>query len=119
MIAQELFSGRILNRSARPVHHIAAAGVCSILWCAAAQGAVAPLVANLRSGQEVPPNASAARGCGRFEIDTIANTLKYHISFGGLSAAETAAHIHGVAAPGVNAGVLHPLPPGNPKVGVW
>lgn len=77
------------------------------------------LVASLRGGQEVPPVVTNARGCGRFEIDVNANTLKFHISFGGLSSPETAAHIHGPAGPGVNAGVVFPLPSGNPKVGVW
>ena len=77
------------------------------------------LVAALRGGQEVPPVATPARGCGRFEIDVNANTMKFHISYGGLTAAETAAHIHGPAGPGVNAGVVFALPAGNPKVGVW
>jgi len=77
------------------------------------------LVAALRGGQEVPPVATPARGCGRFEVDINANTLKFHISYGGLTSPETAAHIHGPAGPGVNAGVVFPLPAGNPKVGVW
>jgi len=80
------------------------------------------LVADLRAGQEVPPTPSGGRGCGVFRIDTVANTLSYYISFSGLLGGpgdETGAHIHGFAPPGVNAGVVHPLPLGNPKVGVW
>ena len=69
--------------------------------------------------QEVPLVASAALGAGRFIIDTNANTMTYRITFGGLSSAETAAHIHGIAAQGANGGVLVALPAGNPKVGVW
>ena len=69
--------------------------------------------------QEVGPNASPAIGGGQFLIDTDANTVTYHISFTGLVAAETAAHIHGFTDPGVNAGVLVGLPAGNPKIGVW
>ncbi len=69
--------------------------------------------------QEVPPNPSTAIGGGQFLIDTDANTVNFHLVYTGLGAAEIAAHIHGPAAPGVNAGVLFPLPMGNPKVGVW
>src|SRR5690242_16617591 len=73
----------------------------------------------LNPRQEVPPVAAGPLGAGRFVIDTDANTVTYRITFSGLTSAETAAHIHGVTGPGVNAGVLTPLPPGNPKVGVW
>lgn len=69
--------------------------------------------------QEVPPNASPALGGGQFLIDTIANTVTYHLAFTGLGSAEVGAHIHGPAAPGANAAVVLPLPPGNPKAGVW
>lgn len=69
--------------------------------------------------QEVPPTTSTAFGCARFEIDVCNNQLFYYIVFTGLSTPETGAHIHGPAAPGVNAGVKHLLPAGNPKVGVW
>jgi len=72
----------------------------------------------LNPRQEVPPVASSALGGGRFLIDTDANEVSYWISCGGLSSAELSAHIHGAAA-GVNGGVLHTLPAGNPKIGVW
>lgn len=73
----------------------------------------------LNPRQEVPLVASGAMGGGRFTINTDTNTIRYWISYGGLSSAETAAHIHGYAAPGFNAGVVHGLPAGNPKIGVW
>ena len=76
-------------------------------------------VLHLQGMQEVPANASPAIGGGWAFIDTDANTLRYYISFSGLTAAESAAHFHGPAPPGVNAGVMHALPAGNPKVGVW
>jgi hypothetical protein len=69
--------------------------------------------------QETPPNASPATGSATLVLNTAANTLSYNIVYSGLTAAETAAHIHGFAAPGVPAGVLHPLPAANPKIGVW
>ncbi len=76
-------------------------------------------VANLEAMQEVPPNVSPAMGTGIFVIDVVNDTISYRIEFGGLTAAETAAHFHGPAGPGVNAGVLVALPAGNPKAGVW
>jgi hypothetical protein len=69
--------------------------------------------------QEVPPNGSPATGIAHTVIDLSTNTLFYHISYSGLTGTEFAAHIHGFAPPGQNAGVLHGLPPSNPKVGAW
>jgi hypothetical protein len=69
--------------------------------------------------QEVPPNGSPATGLGQFLIDTNTNTLFYYITYSGLTTAETAAHIHGYAPAGVNAGIVHPLPATNPKIGSW
>ncbi|HYE63226.1 MAG TPA: CHRD domain-containing protein [Phycisphaerales bacterium] len=76
-------------------------------------------VAVLSAMQEVPTNASTAQGYGRFVIDTVANTMSYRIVYAGLTSAETAAHIHGMSDPGVNSGVVHALPSGPVKVGVW
>ncbi len=73
----------------------------------------------LDDAQEVPPTGSPAFGGGQFQIDTDANTVSFRIAFVGLTAAETLAHIHGPADPGVNGGVLTALPLGNPKTGVW
>jgi hypothetical protein len=73
----------------------------------------------ISSSQEVPPSGTGATGTGQIVIDTDANTLSYNISYSGLSSTETAAHIHGFAARGVNVGVLHGLPATNPKIGTW
>jgi len=73
----------------------------------------------LSDKQEVPPTVSPAFGGGQFLIDTDANTVTYEIAFVGLTGAETAAHIHGPADPGMNGGALHALALGNPKGGVW
>jgi hypothetical protein len=72
--------------------------------------------ATLDGLQEVGPNASPATGSGTFNLDA-AKVLHYNISFSGLLAAETMAHIHGPATPGVNAGVVFGLPLGSPIVG--
>jgi Cu/Zn superoxide dismutase len=98
---------------------VVAALICSAGFTHAASADVHTMVADLRGGQEVPPVATTAFGSGRFIVDTDAKTVTYHISFTGLSSAESGAHIHGAADPGVNAGIKHNLGTGNPKVGVW
>lgn len=77
------------------------------------------MVALVNGASETPPNGSLGQGIAFCTIDTGANTLSYEIAFGGLGSGESAAHIHGFAAPGVPAGVLHALPAGSPKTGTW
>lgn len=73
-------------------------------------------VANLDAAQEafhnddpqgVPPDRSGS-GVGNFTL-TDTGTFSYTISYSGLSGNSTAAHIHGPAQPGFDAGVLIPL----------
>ncbi len=73
----------------------------------------------LEGGQEVPPNPSPATGIGTFTLNDAETQLSINITFSGLVAAESNAHIHGAAAPGINAGVRFGLPAGSPKVTVW
>lgn len=65
--------------------------------------------ATLSGTAEVPPNASAATGTmeGRFNAET--NQLTWTVTYSGLSAPATAAHLHGPALPGQNAGVVVPF----------
>ena len=77
------------------------------------------MTATINGSQEVPPSGSPGTGSAAITVDTDTNTLNFNITFSGLVAPETAAHFHGPAAPGVNAGVIFPLPLGSPKVGVW
>lgn len=83
------------------------------------RGQIVSAVAELTGDQEVPANASPARGFALFNMDYCRNEMQYYIAYSGLTAAEVAAHIHGRALPGVNAGILEPLPAGMPKVGTW
>jgi len=73
----------------------------------------------INGAQEVPPNASAGTGTGTIDVNTVTNQLSYNITFSGLGSAESMAHIHGFAAPGSNAGIIHTLPNGSPKIGVF
>ncbi len=77
------------------------------------------LAALLRGSKEVPPNDSPATGRGMFIVDPDHNRVMYTLQYQGLEAAETGAHIHGPASSSENAPVLHPLPLGKIKNGVW
>lgn len=61
------------------------------------QGLSAPITytTDLNGASEAPPNASPATGFAKVIIDTDANTLAIDVSFSGLLALPTAAHIHG------------------------
>jgi hypothetical protein len=73
----------------------------------------------LTSGQEPPPNTnnSKALGVAFVTFDTDTDEVCFSISYedSNLTSAETNAHFHAPAAPGVNAGVIIQLPPGSPK----
>lgn len=75
--------------------------------------------ASLDGLQEVPPTPSSGFGTGHVSVNTVTNQLAFDLTFTGLSAAETMAHIHGPAMAGANAGIKFNLPLGNKKVGVW
>ena len=70
-------------------------------------------VASLRGSEEVPANPSTARGTAVVLLNTAETQARVSLQFSGLSSAQTAAHIHGPGAVGVNAPVLFPLPNGS------
>ena len=60
--------------------------------------------ATLRSSTEVPANDSKGHGMLRGTVDTTTDELTYHVTFEGLTGPAVAAHFHGPAMPGQNAG---------------
>ena len=102
---------------------LSAAAAVAALSCATAAFATHYVAnVNISAANEVPTNASPATGTAFVSINTVTNTLTYNITYtnGLLLGAETAAHIHGFAAAGVNAGVKHALPAtAGVKVGTW
>ncbi|MFI5130513.1 MAG: CHRD domain-containing protein [Chitinophagales bacterium] len=64
------------------------------------------LKANLQGSQQVPPNASTAKGTAIVRYNTVTNALDLVGDYQGLAAAVSASHIHSPAAPGANAAVL-------------
>lgn len=75
----------------------------------AASAATLHFEASLDRKSEVPPKLGDASGQALATLDTATKTLSYTITFGGLSGPATAAHFHGPAAVGANAGVAVPI----------
>jgi len=67
------------------------------------------LKAVLQGSQEVPANASTAKGSVIVRYNTVTNSLELGGNYQNLTTDISASHIHGPAAPGVNASVLLPL----------
>ena len=63
----------------------------------------------LAASQEVPPNGSQGTGTVVTTLDKSTRTLKWTVSYSGLSGPVRAGHFHGPAAPGTNAGVVVPF----------
>ena len=59
---------------------------------------------------EVPANASAATGTADIDYDPASKKLSWKLTYSGLSGAATAAHFHGPAEAGKNAGVAVAIP---------
>lgn len=72
----------------------------------------------MNASSEVPPNMARGSGMAEATLDKGTNVLKYKITYSGLSGPATAAHFHGPAAAGANAGVVVPFTsPANPIEG--
>src|SRR3954469_20639207 len=65
--------------------------------------------ATLDGKSQVPPNSSAATGTADIDYDPASKKLSWKLSYSGLSGPATAAHFHGPAEPGKNAGVAIPI----------
>jgi hypothetical protein len=62
--------------------------------------------ADLKSSEEVPPNDSPGTGRADITLDTDANKVSWKITHEGLTGDATAAHFHGPAKVGENAGPI-------------
>src|ERR1700733_14608637 len=66
--------------------------------------------ATLDGKSEVPPNTSAATGTADIDYDAATKKLTWKLTYSGLSGPATAAHFHGPAEVGKNAGVAVAIP---------
>lgn len=68
------------------------------------------LSANLQPSSEVPPTATRGSGTVDATYDTATHTLQWTATYEHLTGPATAAHFHGPAPVGQNAGVQVPIP---------
>jgi len=68
------------------------------------------LKADLKGATEVPPTDSKGTGTAAITYDSADKKLTWTVTYSGLSGPATAAHFHGPAEPGKNAGVAVPIP---------
>jgi hypothetical protein len=85
------------------------AAVFAAGFITAASAATLQFHATMNGASEVPPKQTAGTGDAQATLDTTSKVLTYTVTFDGLSGPATAAHFHGPAAPGKNAGVAVPI----------
>lgn len=85
---------------------VALSGVTALPACAATE----TFKADLSPQEEVPPH-SDLKGTGHVEatVDTGSLKMTYHVAYDGLTGIASAAHFHGPAGKGKNAGVAVPV----------
>lgn len=96
-------------------HALLGASIASVLGlCAYGTTAIASnptaMTARLAGSSEVPAVTSDASGMVEATLDSDSQILTWKITHSGLSGAATAAHFHGPAMAGQNAGVVVPIP---------
>lgn len=65
--------------------------------------------AMLDGKSEVPANTSAGKGTADIDYDAASKKMSWKLTYSGLSGPATAAHFHGPAEAGKNAGVMVPI----------
>lgn len=101
---------------------LAAGALIAVGVSFAAQAAEVKYRAALTSAEEVPPNPSTGKGNAEVTLNTDTKELTWNITWEGLTGDAVAAHIHGPADKGANAGVQVQLgvqgqPPKSPLTG--
>jgi len=83
-----------------------AASATLLASAAPSYAAAVTFKADLKASSEVPPNQSSGSGSVTALFDPASKQLTWEGSYSGLTGPVTAAHIHGPAEPGKNAGVV-------------
>jgi hypothetical protein len=90
----------------------ATAAVTALMMAGAAHAATEKFTAALSGPMEVPATDSKGTGTVTATLDTVTKMFDYNVTYSGLSGAATAAHFHGPAMAGANAGPVVPVPAG-------
>ncbi len=83
-----------------------AAGAVLLASAAPSYAAAVTFKADLKGSSEVPPNTAAGSGTVTATFDPATKQLTWNGSYSGLTGPATAAHFHGPAEAGKNAGVV-------------
>ncbi|CAG2292624.1 CHRD domain-containing protein [Burkholderia sola] len=81
-----------------------------VLAAGSAAAETVRLSANLQPSSEVPPTATKGSGAVAATYDTATRLLQWTVTYEHLTGPATAAHFHGPAPVGQNAGVQVPIP---------
>jgi hypothetical protein len=81
-----------------------AAAFTAVLAVAPVSAEMLAFKADLKGTSEVPPTDSPATGTATVDVDTATKEAKWTVQYSGMTGEATAAHIHGPAAVGENAG---------------
>ncbi|MFD2058562.1 CHRD domain-containing protein [Mesorhizobium calcicola] len=81
----------------------------SIFLASPALADMEKFTAALDGGQQNPPVTTKGKGTATLTFDTAKKKLSWNVKYSGLSGPATAAHIHGPAAMGENAGPVIPF----------
>ncbi|AOK53819.1 CHRD domain-containing protein [Burkholderia stagnalis] len=84
--------------------------LAGVLAAGSAAAETVRLSANLQPSSEVPPTTSKGSGAVDATYDTLTHTLQWTATYENLTGPATAAHFHGPAPVGQNAGVQVPIP---------
>ena len=85
------------------------AAIVTVGYLSAASAAMIDYRATMNGKSEVPPTTSTGTGDVTATLNTDTKQLNYTMTYSGLTGPATAAHFHGPAGPGQNAGVAVPI----------
>jgi hypothetical protein len=110
------FRERPMTQFRLAINGVVLAGLLGLL-CASGQAqmstpSTSALTARLSGASEVPPTIGSGSGLLQATLDKQSRVLTWSLAVAGLSGPVTAAHFHGPAAPGENAGVAIPIAAG-------
>jgi CHRD domain len=93
--------------------YCAGSAASAVLLASASPSFAAPVQfkAELKGSSEVPPNTTSGSGTVTASYDPATKQLTWSGTYSGLTGPATAAHFHGPAEPGKNAGVAVPITP--------
>jgi Cu/Zn superoxide dismutase len=81
----------------------------AVILAGSASAATVKFHATLSAASEAPPTKSTGSGEATVSLDTATHEITWDVTFSGFSSDVAAAHIHGPAEPGKNAGVVVPF----------